>query len=204
MLYPLRSLIRRFDTWLSHRYGVYVFQDREGILLRIQEARLWRDLSLPDGFVARGSRALLLHLWNERMPPIPPAGPDLVYAVRLRRALLFSLRELARYWARTPRLRDVEAVGGVTAHFVSKGEGNTMLLEHLGFTVLPYHRPAGAFGEFWENFYTWWLMWAFNPVSMRHRPIWALQRLEFWMTGKAFLERYGGVIVSLLVNPFCW
>lgn len=191
-MHPVRLLIRYFDAWLSRQYGIYVFQEGEGVLLRLQETRLSHEVSLPDGFVARGSRALMLHLWNERMPLLPPLGPDLSYAVRLRRDLVFSLRELARYWARTPRLRDVVVVGGVTAHFVPKGEGSKMLLEHLGFTVLPYHRPAGAFGEFWENFYTWWLMWAFNPVSVRHRPIWAFQRLEFWMTSKAFLERYGG------------
>jgi hypothetical protein len=28
------------------------------------------------------------------------------------------------------------------------------MLEHLGFIVIPYHRPFGAFGEFWENFLT--------------------------------------------------
>ena len=33
-------------------------------------------------------------------------------------------------------------------------DGGRLLLKRLGFEVLPYHRPAGAFGEFWENFYT--------------------------------------------------
>lgn len=191
-MHPLRFLIRHFDAWLSHRYGIYAFEDKEGILLRVQEIHLKRDLTLPYALVGRGSRALLLHLWNERIPPMPPAGPDLAYAVRLRRCLLFSLQEVACYLEHAPGLQDVEVVGGVTAHLSLQGtaEGKS-LLEHWGFTVLPYHRPAGAFGEFWENFYTWWLMWTFNPASVRHRPCWTLQRLEFWATRQVFLERYG-------------
>jgi hypothetical protein len=70
-------------------------------------------------------------------------------------------------------------------------DGGRAMLEHLGFTVLPYHRPFGAFGEFWENFHTWWLMWTFNPASLKHRSLWHLQRTEFWMTKNKFLEKYG-------------
>jgi hypothetical protein len=65
------------------------------------------------------------------------------------------------------------------------------MLEHLGFIVIPYHRPFGAFGEFWENFFTWWLMWTFNPASTRRRSMFNLQRTEFWMSRRAFIEKYG-------------
>ena len=31
-----------------------------------------------------------------------------------------------------------------------------------GVTAARAKNPLGAFGEFWENFYTWMLMWAFS------------------------------------------
>ncbi len=190
-MHPLRLAIQRFDHWLCRQYGVYAFCQAEGVILRVQQGSAAHDLLLPDGCVPRGRPVLLLHFWNERLPPIPPAGPDLEYAVRLRRGLIRSLQAIAVYLAQTPCLETVQAVGGVTAHVtLERPNSGRALLNSLGFTLFPYHRPAGAFGEFWENFYTWWLMWAFNPASVRHRPLWKLQRLEFWMTRQAFLRRY--------------
>jgi hypothetical protein len=61
----------------------------------------------------------------------------------------------------------------------------------LGFTVLPYHNPLGRFGEFWENFYTWWIMWTYNQASLRHRRLFRLVRAEVWMTMAELLSRYG-------------
>ena len=83
---------------------------------------------------------------------------------------------------------------GILAQINLEGsDGGRALLEHLGFTILPYHRPAGAFGEFWENFYTWWLIWTYNPISLRHRHLFALQRNEFWMRKERFLVRFENI-----------
>jgi hypothetical protein len=65
------------------------------------------------------------------------------------------------------------------------------MAQHLGFTVLPYYRPFGRFGEFWENLFSWWMMWAFNDVSLNSRKFWRLQRTEIWMTRDDFIHRYG-------------
>jgi hypothetical protein len=43
----------------------------------------------------------------------------------------------------------------------------------------------------WENFFTWWLMWTYNPASTRRRSMFNLQGAEFWMSRKAFIEKYG-------------
>lgn len=189
-MHPLRILIRRFDAWLSRRYGIEPFTEEEGVILRLQIGQAPCDLPLPGVLIRRGTPALWLHLWNERMPPMPSNGPDLAYALRLQRQLLFSLRAVGRHLLLTPELRIVRVIGGVTAHITKELHGGGTLLERLGFTVFPYHQPVGAFGEFWENFYTWWLMWAFNPPSVRGRPLGTLQRFAFWMTTERFLERY--------------
>jgi hypothetical protein len=87
---------------------------------------------------------------------------------------------VARHIQSTPALQDVQAVGGITARVTLIGvDGGKAMLDHLGFAVFPYYRPLGEFGEFWENFYTWWLMWTFNPTSVRHRQMWNLQQTEF-------------------------
>jgi hypothetical protein len=126
------------------------------------------------------------------MPAIPPEGPDLAYGLRFQRLLMASFELVAQHILAAPALQAVQAVGGVTAHVSLKGaDGGRAMLEHLGFTVMLYYRPLGTFGEFLENFYTWWLMWTFNPPSTRHRKLWELQRTEFWMTKDAFLKRYG-------------
>lgn len=188
----LRAAIRKFDVWMSRRIGVAPFSDDPLCIMRIQSAGAAHDLTLPEGTIPRGADVLLLHAWNERMPPIPSSGPDLAYAVRFRRMTVASLKLIARHISSTPQLHAVQAVGGVTAHIsLEQARGGRAMLEHLGFTLMPYHRPCGAFGEFWENFYTWWLMWTYNPASTRHRKLWDLQRTEFWMTKDRFLEKYG-------------
>jgi hypothetical protein len=189
---PLRAAIRRFDAWLSQVEGVEPFTDDPQCILRLQVGYVTHPVSLPEVAIPAGAKVLLLHAWNERMPAIPPEGPDLAYGLRLQRLTLASLKLVAQHTLSIPSLQDVQAVGGVTAHISIRGtDGGRTLLERLGFTVLPNHRLLGAFGEFWENFYTWWLMWTFNPASARHRKLWDLQRTEFWITKEEFLKRYG-------------
>lgn len=188
----LRAIIRRFDGWLSRVEGVEPFTDDPRCIMRIQAGRAKFDLVLPDGVIPRGADVLLPHLWNERMPRIPAAGPDLAYAAGFQQRIIASLKLIAQHLESAPALRAVQAVGGVTAHIsLEHAHGGRAMLQRLGFTILPYHRPFGAFGEFWENFYTWWLMWTYNPASTQHRKLWGLHRTEFWMTKNGFLEKYG-------------
>jgi hypothetical protein len=188
----LRGIIRRFDDWLSARAGVAPFTDDPRVILRVQTGKAAHDLELPDGTICAGAKVLLIHLWNERMPLIPDGGADLAYGIKLQRLTINSYRAIARHLQAEPGLRDVQAVGGVSAlASLREGDGGRAMFEQMGFMVLPYQQPMGAFGEFWENFYAWWLMWTYNPGSVRHRPLWRLQRTEFWMTQEAFLQKYG-------------
>lgn len=188
---PLRVLIRRFDGWLSRVEGVEPFTDDPRCILRIQTDHAAHELVLPDGTIPRGAKVLLIHAWNGRMPVIPAEGPTLEYASRLQRMAIYSFCLIAQKIKEDGGLHDAQAVGGFTAHLsIEEAKGGRAAFEHLGFTILPYHRPLGAFGEFLENFYTWWVMWTFSPVSMRHRSLWKLQRTEFWMTREKFLKKY--------------
>jgi hypothetical protein len=192
----LRLIIRRFDDWLSHTQGVEPFTDDPQVILRLQQGCAAWEIPLPDGHIPLGTNVLFIHLWNERIPLIPTQGPDLGWARHTQRLMIHSYNCIGQHIQDTPTLLGVKAVGGISAQIsLSGANGGRALLERLGFTIFPYHRPAGVFGEFWENFYTWWLMWAFNPASVRQRGLFDLQRNEFWMTREKFLKRFGGILI---------
>ena len=66
----LRSIIRRFDNWLSQVEGVEPFTDDPQCILRIQTGQIHHDITFPDQTIHSESKALLIHFWNERMPII--------------------------------------------------------------------------------------------------------------------------------------
>lgn len=190
-MHPLRDIIRRFDNWLSQVEGVEPFSDDPGLIMRIQTGHPGWDLPLPDGRIRRDAPVLFIHLWNERLPVIPSQGPDLAWARQSQRATLYSFRAIASHIQKTPALQTIQAIGGIIAQINLTGaDGGRALLEGMGFTIFAYHRPVGAFGEFWENLHTWWLMWAYNPASLRGKTLFRLQRNEFWMTKRKFLEKF--------------
>jgi hypothetical protein len=91
-----------------------------------------------------------------------------------------------------PALAGVQALGGATVLVVAGRDSSPeKLFQRLGLELFPYHNPLGRFGEFWENAYTWALMWAYNGASLRHRHLLRLQRTEAWISTAAFLRRYG-------------
>ena len=75
-----------------------------------------------------GDPVLKLHLWNEHVPPIGPAGSDLAWAVSVRRMLIRSLRAAARWLASELGLANVRAIGGVTVLISAGGEGGDLRL----------------------------------------------------------------------------
>ncbi len=188
---PLRQGIRSFDAWLSRQQAIHPFTEDRDCLLRWQLAHLRTDLTLPHGAIPPGTPVILFHLWNERIPAMPAQGADLAWSLRFYRRIRYSLHLAAIHLHQTSELEQVRAIGGITAHFGSAQEA-CALFERLGFSIYPYHRPLGAFGEFWENFYTWWLIWAYNPASLGHRKFWRLKRVEFWTSREAFLQTYLG------------
>ncbi|MCS7178381.1 MAG: hypothetical protein RML46_04610 [Anaerolineae bacterium] len=188
----MRALVRAFDRLLCRATGVFEFCDHPECLVRLQWARAPHDLSLSDGTrVHAGAPVLMLHLWNEHLPRPSPGGPDLAWASRIHRMLVRSFREVARWLMEQPHGEQVEAIGGITVLALSDDGHPTPLVRHLGFDILPYRRALGRFGEFWENLYTWAIMWTFNPLSLQRRSLLRLRRAEIWISRQAFLGRYG-------------
>jgi hypothetical protein len=116
----------------------------------------------------------------------------MAWANQFRRMLIHSLRVLARHIQNHPELADVRAVGGITALFSPESpSGGVSLMHRLGFAIFPYRHPLGNFGEFWENFYAWMLIWSFNRPSLQGRRLLQLHRSEIWMSKEELLLRYG-------------
>jgi len=147
---------------------------------------------LADGTrIADRERLGELHLWNERVPPMPQAGPDLCWAVTMRLVLVHSLQLLAAHVENDPDWEDVRAFRGETAFDAQRGE--THPFTHLGFELQPLELvgPLKRFTDFWENLYAWWLIWTFNPASLRSKRLWGLQRRQLWLSRATLLTRYG-------------
>jgi YkoP domain len=191
----MRCVIRRFDAFLRRCYGVEdLFPEQSDLvcILRVRLTHAARAVALPDGRIPVGAPVLELHLWNERIPRIPPGGPDLAWARRTQRLFVDSLREVARRLRSDSRLAGVQAVTGATVLIFSPdGLDRNRLMKRLGFAVFPVRNPLGRFGRFWENAYTWAIMWTYNPASLRLRRFRQMRRDEFWMTRSKFVEGFG-------------
>lgn len=190
----MRAIIRRFDGLLRRALGVVEFCDDSQCLLRVQLARCPRHVHLSDGTqLLPGEPVLMLHLWNEHVPPMESAGPDLPWAIKVYRQLVPSLHRVATLVTTDPQWTSIRAVGGVTVLILLDGDSSSArLMERLGFDIMPRPPgPLGSYGEFWENLYTWALMWAFNAPSLRHKHLLRLRRSEIWMSRQRLLERYG-------------
>jgi hypothetical protein len=192
----VRALVYRFDVLLRRQARVHEFTDDEACILRIALRRWRRDLELPDGTRLRfGDRVCELHFWNEHIPPMPKGGPDVRWAVRFHRLAVNSMTTLATYLSENQDLADVVALHGEIA---LSGEGSPPsladLARQLGFDVVNLTAGAGRWGRFahfWENIYSWALMWAFNPATLRRKRFLRLQRYEFWISRAAFLRQFG-------------
>jgi len=188
----MRALVRWFDAIVRRVEGVFEFCHQEDCILRLQLSRARRVIDLPGFNIPEGSLVLFLHLWNERLPTFPSGGADLAWANLARRKFVASLRAVAAEIRGNPRFSEVQAIGGVTVLIDLPGEsGPVRLMERLGFKIFPVHNPLGRFGEFWENLYTWALMWTFNPGTLRRRSLFRLKRVEIWISKEEFLRRYG-------------
>ncbi|MEW6716671.1 MAG: hypothetical protein AB1345_04095 [Chloroflexota bacterium] len=185
------KLVILFDHLLRQINGVFEFCDDPDCLLRIRKITASDTYNLPDITIPKGAPVVELHMWNEHTLPLPAAGPDIAWAVRMRQLMVYSLHLLAREIQDNPQLNDVKAIKGVTV-LLSPGEGlgSERFVQRMGFSIFPYRNPLGRFSEFWENLYTWWLMGTFNQPTLKRHPLLTLRRTEIWISKNEFLQRH--------------
>jgi hypothetical protein len=188
----MRAGARFIDLILRSRLGVYEFSFDPECILRLQVKRTNHGVKINGRDVLQGDPILVIHLWNEKLPRIPKSGADLRWALQSHRLLNHSFKLVAREMQNDTKYESVRALYGASALFSTSGHiGGTRMMQHFGFTVLPYHARRGRFGIFWQNFFSWWLMYTYNDASLRTRDFWGLERTEIWMLADEFIQRYG-------------
>jgi hypothetical protein len=184
----VRPLICAFDALVRSLQGVFEFSEDPLCLLRLRWGRLRRPLTLNGAAYPVGTHVLEIHLWNERIPPLPPEGADVRWAAEASRRLRRSLEQAAAYVQGCEPRCGGELVTGTTI-LVDSG-ASAMLLRRLGFELR--HRPAPfSLVQRLQDRYALALMSVFNPASARRRTRSSPRRTEMWMTMRQFLRRYG-------------
>ena len=186
-----RRIIRRFDAWLLRASHVWEFTQDPECVCRVGPGKWRRTTQLPDGTVVqRGEPILVMHLWNEHLPPVPSTGHDVAWGLHYTRQMQHSIRLLARYLHDAPDLVHIQACHGVLPIPAGKALPHwERALRHLGFLVVrPERTPWQAFTSFWENLYTWGIIWTYNPVSLTRRQFGRMVRCHLWLTRKGLLE----------------
>jgi hypothetical protein len=180
-----RLLVRLYDLRSVSGEGRACGDD----VLRVRTRRLSAPMRLGGKVVPAGSRVLELHLCNEAAGVPATRADSATWALHLLVRYRRSCRRLAARMRVDPDLA-VEAIGGRAGFFGGAGGhgGAARLPKRLGFTVVP-HRPGGA-PLFLQRLYAWSLMAAYAPGSLVGRRWTDVTIIEFWMTRRAFLERF--------------
>ena len=189
-----RRFIMFLDSLLRRAYRIREISPTENGLLRIGPGRARQGLTLSDGTVVKpGDLLIELHLWNERLP-LRASWPDVRWGIAVLRLLRRSLSLLAEEVQRNPGWSTVSALHGEMVFMDADADVAEQVVRHLGFDWIVPPAPttfAGRFGRFWQNVYAWWLMWAFNPATLRKKRRQNLARGHAWMSRRTLLARYG-------------
>jgi hypothetical protein len=167
----LAELVFGFDAILRQRLHVVEYSTDPSCIFRLNITRAERPFILADRTQIRcGDRIVNLHLWNEQIPPVPTTGPTLAWGRTFGGRLEFSIRELARYFARHPEMNDIAAIGANAAQ--GTREQRTNIMRRFGFAPLlkgESPRVEAALHRFGENILISVMVWAQNRTALLQR-----------------------------------
>jgi hypothetical protein len=184
-------LMRVADAGLRRWYGVREFTDDPSCLLRLALAPAPREVTLSDGTrIEAGETVIMLHIWNEQVPRFRLGGPDLRWAIDVRRRLRRSFWALAKHLEEDPAWTQVRGIHAcVVFGSRRRREQIRRAAEHFGFELIGDGAPAKGWHEWGEDFLIWAFARAFNPGALRRSPFWR-DRTELWISREALLRRY--------------
>jgi hypothetical protein len=188
----LALMMRGIDRVLRRYYGVREFSADPACLLRIAREPAPHPVRLSDGTeIAAGEDIAVLHIWNEQVPRFRlHAGPDLGWAVDVRRRLQQSFKDLARYLAADP---ESACIRGVHACVVFGNRRRRWQIRRaaarFGFDLIDDPTRPKSLHERGEDVLIWLLTRAFNPAALRRQSFWH-DRTELWISREELLRRY--------------
>ncbi len=192
-----RAGVRVIDNILSRYYGVFEFTSDPACILRLSRSRSPRDVTLPDGRrIQKGDALLVMHFRNEQLTAAQRGGVSLGWGLVFARGTSHSLRLLAEFLATRHEFHNVRAIYADFG-FVQEDRMEQMqrLTTRLGFDFIPRERPGWDVRQraFWDNIFSWWLMWTFNPASLAGKSFTHIRRAELWMTRARLMQKYGRI-----------
>jgi hypothetical protein len=190
-----RHAVLRLDACLRRQQNIFEFCDSRECLLRVALRRARHGVVLPSGMQLRqGELMVELHIWNEQIPRILDAGPDLSWAVLTQRRLRQSLTALAREVECDPRFNGVQLLCAETR--LGSGRPRARMerfADFFGFELIDATRAPGwrtRLIDLGERLHLWALIRTFNPGALTGRRLRQSQRHQLWMSRKVLLAKY--------------
>jgi hypothetical protein len=176
----LAEALSAFDAWLRRRQAVFEYTRHPSCVFRLDISRARRPLVLHDGTRVRsGQRVARLHFWIEQIPPMPKGGATIGWARQMQRAIVISLRELARYLASRPDLGEVGVIcADVPSATRSQSGQLARIMAHYGFEAIvePERLPLGErLHRFGENILISLIVLAHNAGALRPDSLWRVR-----------------------------
>lgn len=173
--------VLKLDGWLRKRQGIYEYTTDRRCLFRAEIGHTDRAVTLADGTkLAAGDPVLVLHLWNEHIPPLGVHGPTVGWARHMSRAAHLSLRELARHMQQHAELDDIAAICG-DMHLGSARQAVqfTRLVSRYGFETVDEAETDNALHRFGKTLLVLLLVAATNPAALRGQILRRFHRRVF-------------------------
>lgn len=191
----LAEAIFALDKWLQRRQGVIEYSAHPRCLFRMDVRRARRPLRLRDGTLLRpGQRVVHLHFWNEHIPPVPEIGTTIRWARQMQHGIALSLRELARYLAARPELRDIGAIwADAPCGTRSQAHQLAHIMAHYGFETISDEAPmrlAERLHRFGDNILISLMVLAQNSVTLRADTLRRV-RVPIYLSRRGLAERFG-------------
>jgi len=185
-------LIILLDKIVSRVQGVKIFTQNPYCILRYRPVKAKKDIYLPNGdLIKKGTWYIELHLWNEHLPKLPQDGVSLAWGKKFLHLLNLSFLELLKFLENSPWKNSEYLMGEIAFFFVDQ-ERIMNFLKKLGFLVLEVEegKTRGEdFYRFLQNGYSWCLVYAYNPQSLkRKKDFFKAKRYHLWIK-KEILKR---------------
>lgn len=191
-----RAGVRAIDSILRRYYGLFEYTSDPAAILRLSRSRSPRDVVLTDGTcIQMGDPLLILHFRNEQLARALGSGVTLNWGLVFVRGARRSLKLLADFLQTHREFDDVRALYADFGFLQDDDLGQLQrLMPRLGFDTVPREQPRWDVRRraFWENLFSWWLMWTYNPASLKGKSFVHMRRCELWMTRETLRMKYGG------------
>lgn len=194
----LAGIIFALDTRLRHHQAVLEYSYHPSCIFRLGIARSRRTLTLRDGTRLRADQRMVqLHFWNEHIPPVPQTGATISWAHQMQKSISTSLRELARYLASRPDLRDICVVCGDVPSAATRAQCQQIehIMGYYGFETvmesarLPLRERIHRLGE---NILISLMIFARNARALRLDTLMRV-RVPIYLSRRTLEQKFGDV-----------